>query len=308
MNDIGVLVVTFNQVGILTQWLHNFYRLFGEKRNIYLLILDNNSTDSTYDLIKKEFPAVEIRKLNRNYGCTTGRNIGISLLDKIGCEFYASFDADVFVYDAEYFDKFLTAMRKDTLASGFCPILRWYEDGSIQGMGARRGWHGGLITVNSITSDNHVDCLPGGANFIRMAAFKKYGFYDNDLPPIGSQDYEWGLRASKLGAKFYYLPYAEAIHHHQKNSTCSPWTKEWVIEGRAVLLRKHPSLGNVIREILYFIFHHRFYGLKPMLNSYYKGFTKRLNKNNYLFNNFNSLGIERFFAEDYFTDRSMRYD
>ena len=302
MYDVGILVVTYNQVNMTLHWLENYMRLFKDKNNFYLLLLDNNSTDNTYNIIKKQYPDVDIRKLNDNYGCTTGRNIGISILAQIGCAYYASFDADVFTYDPMYFDKLMQVMRDNPHMAGCCPVLRWHEDGSIQGMGAKKSWHGGIVTVNKITSNNKVDCLPGGTSFIRMDAFRHYGLYNNDLPPIGGQDYEWGLRVSKMGGKFIYVADIDVIHHHEKNRPGSPWTKQWTIEGRALILRKNLSLGNIAREILYIINHYNQYGIKDMLSLYHRGLVKKMDNNNYLFNTFCKSGIEKYYSSEKLVD------
>ncbi|MGA2463611.1 MAG: glycosyltransferase [Thermodesulfobacteriota bacterium] len=299
MRKIGVLVVTYNQFDMMAQWIKRFREMFGDQGNICLLVLDNNSRDGSYSKLRRMFPETDIRKLKENYGCTTGRNIGILELDKLGCEFYTSCDTDVFIENERYFAKLSDAMNQNPTVDGFCPVLRWEEDNTIQGLGARRAWHGGLKTVREITGNRDVDCLPGGANFIRMSAFKKYGLYDNNLPPIGSQDYEWGLRARKLGAKFQYWPEVEAIHRHRKAAGCAPWTKKWVLMGRIIVLRKHFSLGNLIREISYAIFNVKEFGIREMVSAYWEGMKKMLDDENYNFEAFKTKGAEDYYDEEY---------
>jgi GT2 family glycosyltransferase len=62
MVDIGILVVTHNY-DTTKNFILSFLKYFSPE-DYYLLILDNNSSDHTYEKIKAEFPFVDIRKLN----------------------------------------------------------------------------------------------------------------------------------------------------------------------------------------------------------------------------------------------------
>jgi GT2 family glycosyltransferase len=298
-NKIGVLVVTYNQFELNCRWIEQFRRLFGsDGEHLHLLFLDNNSTDDTYRRLRDSYPDLDVRKLKDNYGCTLSRNVGIVELDRLGCEFYCSCDADVFIEDRDFFEKLLQAMQAAPSIDGFSPILRWAEDGSIQGMGGRRAWHGAVVAVMRVSGDRRIAYLPGGANFIRMAAFKKYGVYDTDLPPIAVEDYEWGVRASEMGAHFEYLPSVEVFHHHDKNRGMLPWTREWTLKGRMVFLRKHFNLGNLLREIRY-----GFAGACPqcgarlVLRAYWAGLRQRLSQDSHDFDAFVRRGTGAYYGD-----------
>jgi GT2 family glycosyltransferase len=299
MTKIGILVVSYNQYQMIFNWINNYLNLFYKNNNLHLIILDNNSDDRTFNKLTQRFNYLDIRKLKENFGCTTGRNIGIVELDRLGCNYLVSLDADVIIKDSQFFDKLQNVINKNCMVDGFSPILKWSIDNSIQGIGARIKWHGSIKTVKKIDNNKNINILPGGAGIINIDAFKKYGLYDNDLPPIGSQDYEWGIRATKMGAKFQYIENLEVIHYHDKNYFCSPWTRKWILIGRIILLRKHFSLGIFLREIKYIIFNVKKFGIKLMFNSYGYGLKKKLNKNNYIFNKFAIKNINDFYHSDY---------
>jgi len=153
-NRVGVLVVTYNQLEITRKWIKNYLKLFRDSNLTYLLMLDNNSDDGTYNALRKEFPFIDIRQLNDNYGCTKGRNIGITEFYSLGLEFYCGFDADVFVEDAAFFDNAVKFMDAHPEVDGFGPVLRWSGDRTIQGLGGRKNLLGAMPTVKKITS-NH---------------------------------------------------------------------------------------------------------------------------------------------------------
>ena len=132
---LGVLVVTYNQLEKTRIWIKNFYSKHIDNPYIKLLILDNHSTDNTYYTLKNEFPTLDIRLLKSNYGCTKGRNIGIAELFDLGCDIYCGFDPDVLIEDSAFFEKVIDFLNYHPDLDGFSPVLRFYEDMSIQGLG-----------------------------------------------------------------------------------------------------------------------------------------------------------------------------
>lgn len=284
---LGVLVVTYNQLAKTRIWINNFYSKHIDNPYIKLLILDNHSTDNTYYTLKNEFPTLDIRLLKSNYGCTKGRNIGIAELFDLGCDIYCGFDPDVLIEDSDFFEKVVDFLNYHPDLDGFSPVLRFYEDMSIQGLGGRRGFLGVMKAVTKITADKNVHYIPGGSSIIRMSAFRKYGIYDNDFPPIGGQDYEWGYRATQSTGLLQYNPNLEVIHHHKKNLKClDPVQKRWVFIGRTMFLRKHFTIGHLFREL-----HYLFYSLlhsnpRFVLSSYIEGLRKSTSPNSSNFSDF----------------------
>lgn len=72
---ITVFILTWNRkqevVSCITSVINQTYK------NIEVLVVDNCSTDGTAELIEELFPEVRVIRLDKNYGCVKGRNIGI---------------------------------------------------------------------------------------------------------------------------------------------------------------------------------------------------------------------------------------
>ncbi len=280
LHRIGILLVTYNQLEKTQIWIQNYLNLSLKTAGSHLLVLDNASTDSTYSVLKSEYPDLDIRLLNSNYGCTTGRNIGIAELYDLGCDLYFGFDPDVLINDVNFFHDAIAFLDNNPSIDGFTPILRYYEDMSIQGLGGRRGRMGVMKTISEVTDNHSIDYLPGGSSIIRMSAFEKYGIYDNDLSPIGGQDYEWGYRITKFGGILKYNPNMEVIHYHDKEAkNTDPVQKRWIFISRTVFLRKHFTLGHFFRELKHFFSSLIHFNPVFVTESYAHGFRKPLNAN-----------------------------
>jgi GT2 family glycosyltransferase len=294
-NDIAVLVVTFNQYEITRNFILNFIKTFSNEK-YYLLILDNNSGDMTYEKIKYEFPDIDIKKLNDNYGCVTGRNIGIVELMRKKCKYIYITDNDIVFEDSGMLSKLKEFMKRNTGLEGCCPVVRWEEDKTIQTLGVRMLSRNRFKYISDFDENNMINILPGCAQFLCSDSFKKYGLFDNDFSPFGIEDLEWGIRAHRLNAKFAYCREAEVLHLHKKNLVISKNTIRQMIRGRIIFLRKYFSLFNLLKE-LHFLAGILFkYNTFFLIGAYVNGMKAKITKNNYNFDEF-KLKVSNYYCK-----------
>lgn len=71
---VSVLLVTMNRNNDLLRCLNTVYAQTYQPLEIVLV--DNNSSDGTPEIISEQFPDIRIIRLHKNYGCPTARNIG----------------------------------------------------------------------------------------------------------------------------------------------------------------------------------------------------------------------------------------
>ena len=93
-NKIYVIIVTFNG----KKWIEKcLISVLNSSVNVQIIIVDNNSTDDTLDIIKKKFKNIIIVENKINLGFGKANNIGISkaLLD--GGEYFFLINQDVYI-------------------------------------------------------------------------------------------------------------------------------------------------------------------------------------------------------------------
>jgi len=295
MRTVGVLVVTYNQYRVTKSFLENFVLLF-EKEFIRLLILDNNSKDDTYEKLCTQFPGVDIRKLNDNYGCVTGRNIGIVELLALGCDYVLILDNDMRIEDPDFFGKMLHFMENNPQVDGCCPIMRWGASRTIQTLGRRFNRIGFPRNIAALSTNKRIDILPGGAQFVKSSAFKKFGLYDNDLSPLSIEDYEWSIRAKRKGAEFRFNPEVEVFHYRSRAST----PREYVahgITGRLVFLRKYFNFVNFVRAIVYIIKTTLDYGTRFTARHSIVGISRSIHKGNFDYDEFSCQDLRIYYVQ-----------
>jgi GT2 family glycosyltransferase len=289
---VGVLVVTYNQYNLTKEFILHFRSIFQDQM-IHLLILDNASEDNTFSKLKNEFPSEDIRSLNNNYGCVTGRNIGIIELIRSGCDYIYISDNDILFEQVDFFVEMLVYMENQKEIDALCPIVLWSDNRSIQTLG-------GFVTkfqssnILKISDNKKIERLPGCAQFFRSETFIKHGLFDNDLSPVSIEDFEWGYRNfGKVNLCYY--DKVHVLHTHTRFEKNSPSKMRFIIMGRIVLLRKHFSFFFLINEMFTFLHAVGTYGISFTIKAYLKGFRKRIEKNNFSYESFSKINFERFY-------------
>lgn len=72
---ITVFILTYNRRIDVERCIHSI--MIQSYPNLQVLVVDNFSTDSTESFVKSNYPDIKYIRLEKNYGCIRGRNIGI---------------------------------------------------------------------------------------------------------------------------------------------------------------------------------------------------------------------------------------
>lgn len=84
MNSVRIIIVTYNS----TQWLDKVFSTLSKEGFLsQVIVVDNNSTDGTSDLIEEKWPEVHLHRSKENLGFGAGNNLGISIALKTDADY-----------------------------------------------------------------------------------------------------------------------------------------------------------------------------------------------------------------------------
>lgn len=93
---VSVIIVTWNNEGDIFDCLQGV--LAQDYKNYKVLVVDNNSSDSTVEVVKKNFPSVEVAQMPKNLYLVRANNWGIRhMREKYGSEFSLVLNPDTTV-------------------------------------------------------------------------------------------------------------------------------------------------------------------------------------------------------------------
>ncbi len=196
-SHISVIVVTYNRREYLKNCLNSI--LQQDYPSFDILVIDNNSSDGTVEMLKLEYPTLKTILLDKNFGCPGARNIGV--LNSTG-------EILFFVDDDGLLERNVLSIVAEEMASEeeigalVCAIL---ENGH---------W---LIrpteTEKKIRTYVH-DFRGQGA--IRRSVFEKVGLYPGDFY-YGAEETDLAIRMIAAGYRIVFQPNA-LTHHFRVNN------------------------------------------------------------------------------------------
>src|SRR5687767_8936869 len=121
---ISVVVPTYNSVQTLGPCIESIYSQ--TIKPFEVIIIDNASSDGTWQMLGKNFPKAKKIRLEENTGVTGGRNEGIKNVSKqSGYIFF--FDHDM-IADKKLLRALVEALKSDPQAGIITPKIYYWDD------------------------------------------------------------------------------------------------------------------------------------------------------------------------------------
>ncbi|PWT94565.1 MAG: glycosyl transferase family 2 [Candidatus Melainabacteria bacterium] len=252
---VSIVIVHWRTPELLMRCLESVYAdTHSDEFEVY--VVDNASGDNSMDLLKRNFPQVEVRANSENVGFSRACNQvipGTTGLYVLLLNPDTELKQDAISKLAQFMET-----HPDCGAVG-PKILN--QDGSLQ-LACRRSFPSPaaaffrLTYLSRIFPQNKtfsrynltyadpdkslaVDALSGSCMMVRRAVIDKIGLLDEDIFMFG-EDIDWCWRIKETGSHVYYLPEAVIYHLHGASSRLRPIGATIDLhKGMEVFYRKH---------------------------------------------------------------------
>lgn len=257
--DVTVIVVTWQGRDLLRAALRS---LSAQSQPHRVLVVDNDSTDGTTDMLRAEFPDVELLALDRNTGFAGGVAAGLQRVDS---RFFALLNNDARA-EPHWLERSLElltgAPRVAAVSAKMLLADRRAADGRAlvnnagvellrTGYGADRGL--GMPDDQRYAVPMEVFGFSGGAAVLRTLAVKAAGGFDPSyFMYYEDTDLSWRLRLA--GWQIVYCP--DAVVHHRHAATSDPDSEMFAFHNernRMLMLLRNAPFGYAIAKIVRFV-------------------------------------------------------
>ena len=257
MTQVAVVILNYNGEELLKKFLPSVLKHSGDAK---IIVADNNSSDKSIEVLKKEFPQVEVIQIASNLGFCGGYNYALSRVDS---KYYVLLNSDVEV-TANWIGPVISLFEKDALIGAAQPkILSYSDKQNFEYAGAGGGFIDTLAypfcrgrIFNSIEKDNHQyeDARPvfwatGACMFVRADLFQKMGGLDEDFfAHMEEIDLCWKL--NRAGYSVFYQG-ASTVYHLGGGtlSTSNPRKTYLNFRNGLSLLFKHSRSNQLIWKL-----------------------------------------------------------
>jgi len=208
-----VIILNYNGGDVLRKCLDDVYK--ENYTNKEVIVVDNNSTDGSFDEIKRIFPRFYIIRNSKNIGFAAGNNVAIKLALEKMADYILLLNNDAFL-EKDTLEKMVDAAEKNKNCGIFSPVIYddknqiWFSGGKIEWFKMRAVHERDLKKTDFVT---------GCAMFIRKEVFKKIGLLDENFF-LYYEDADFSYRAQKAG--FGLKIVSEARVFHLEKSSINP--------------------------------------------------------------------------------------
>ena len=214
---ISVIIPNYNGEKIIDGCIESLLKQ--EYKEFDIIIVDNNSTDRSVEIIEEKYPSITLIKNNKNLGFAAAVNIGIKASNS---DFVALLNNDTEV-DKKWLGNLYSVVSKDDkIFSASSKMIRFYERDIIDDAGDQYnllGWaykRGDGASVDKFNKDKVVFSTCAGAGLYRRKVFEEIGYFDEAFFAY-LEDIDVSFRGNIYGYKNVYV--SDAIVYHMVSAT-----------------------------------------------------------------------------------------
>jgi len=229
--DLTVGIINWNTKKLLERCLEVLFQ-DADSHNSLIVVADNNSTDGSQEMVKKEFPQVRLIANDANVGFATAAN---HILKTSRTPFVLLLNSDTEVTSGSL--RIMVDFMKDNPDVAAAGPLILNFDGSIQYScrnfpsfidATVHAFLGAFSPSNPYSArykmvdfdrdkQQRVDWISGAAMCLRREAVEKIGYFDESYY-MYVEDMDLCFRLWRSGYKVYYLPRVKVYHHIGQSS------------------------------------------------------------------------------------------
>ncbi len=212
---VSVVIVTYNSQDVIEDCLHSLYA--SKYHNMEVIVVDNDSSDNTVEIIKRKFPGIKVIEAGENLGFAGGNNLG----------FRHASGQIIFMLNPD------TVIEPGTIGS-LVEFMASDTRGEIGMVGCKLynsdkktlQHCGGILHPNALTDHfgageadsglyermRDVDYVTGAALAFRADLLDVIGQLPTIYYPAYYEELDFCCRARKAGYRVVYYPKAKLVH------------------------------------------------------------------------------------------------
>jgi GT2 family glycosyltransferase len=249
MNSVAIVILAYNSVTKNRELYKKclLSSLDQDYPNKQVIVVDNGSTDDTYDFTKdicRYRHECKVIKLPRNLGWAGGNNRG-AILAK-GSKYILFLNDDAYFIHRNCVSRLVKYMEKDSKLGAVQPVIV-NKDGTLN-LGGILGFSG--FSKLRKSTRYKLSYLSGAALMVRTAAFFKVGMFDEDLF-LYYDDVDFSLRLLARGWEIAVVP--NCFVFHWESATMgreSPLYFYYTIRNNLWVLAKNSHLRVLLIRII----------------------------------------------------------
>lgn len=187
--EVAIILLNYNGRDLLEKYLSSIENLNYNRCEV--ILVDNNSNDTSIDYVKENHPNVTIVESDENIGFSRGNNLGAAKTN--APDYYWFLNTDVRV-TPQALDKLVSRIENDDDVGIVVPRINNMDDGSIQSLGYKYGISGVPRAISDVPEEGldrpqQITYGSGAALLIDVDVWNEIGGFDDENFMYGDDTY-----------------------------------------------------------------------------------------------------------------------
>ncbi|MFA4817782.1 MAG: glycosyltransferase family 2 protein [Parcubacteria group bacterium] len=237
---IFIIVLNYNGKDVIKNCLTSIFKI--DYTDFEVVVVDNNSTDGSFELAKAGFSKAKFIKNEENLGYAVGNNVGIRFTLERMADYVLLLNNDTEV-EKDFLTKLVEAAEKNEKIGIVSPVIFSKHSRQIWFSGGEIGWLQ-MKTIHrkeASSADSYETGLATGCSMlVRAAVFKEIGLLDEDFF-LYWEDADFSVRARKAGFKISVVS-GSWVYHLEKSESNLKQKTYWLVISGLIFFQKNTPL------------------------------------------------------------------
>ena len=205
--SVSIIILNHNNAKVIFRCINSLLA-FSDKYDYEIIVVDNVSTDGSYEQLLEEYRnKIKVIRNEKN-GCSSGRNLGAA---EAKGDYLLFLDSDQFAVGEDYLKCPLQILQSDETIGAVGWAAGWLNPGDYRGPIAERLRDRGMFSPN-VFYRTDIAYLGTGGLLMRRTLFEKIEGFDEFYDPTCFEDTDLSLKIRNAGLELAYCPYMPVIH------------------------------------------------------------------------------------------------
>jgi GT2 family glycosyltransferase len=232
-----VIILNYNGKDVLKKCLLSVFK--NDYPNFEIVLVDNNSSDASFQAAKDDFSKVHFIKNEENLGFSAGNNIGIRFALERMADYILLLNNDVEV-EKDFLSRLINVAEKSPKIGILTPLIFNGNTRQIWFSGGKISWFRMKSFNEKVapTADFYESpFVTGCAMLVKKEVFKKIGLLDEDYF-LYWEDADFSLRAGKAGFKKIVVT-SSWVYHFEKSEKNKENKIYWLVISGLIFFKKN---------------------------------------------------------------------
>lgn len=254
---VAALVLNYNGQDVTLQTLESLYAMSYD--HFEVVVVDNGSTDGSWEAVAERFPQVEQIKVEENQGISYGMNHGLRWVLERDYDYALILNNDIEVDPAMLTEMVRVAEGDPTIGCVGPKAYYYWDRERIWSVGGTLRFRESVtrergdqqIDRGQFDRDQEVDYVNGCAMLVRRAALDRTGLWDPTYY-LGVEDADWCVRMKRQGFRCHYAHRARLWHMiSHSTGVYKPGRTFHTGRSTAIFVRRYASFWQKLRFVAF---------------------------------------------------------